>query len=230
MTTLRNASSSRSIDTTTTPPMSSASRSAIDALTSMVAAVVPPTWTPRRCPGRGRDDVVAQGPDEVLGGGLLRPGVGTTVISAVSPAGSSRGGDTAATPAVPPRPAAAAGSRRRRRSGTGPPPPAAARWRRGRTRPASMSYACRFDVSPGRCPRRAGRMDPEERCGQHEQQGDARHGGEHAVPLHQPAPPRPAGRRHQVAVGGDRAARRRPSGSRSRSIAAPGSPATRGTG
>ena len=77
MTTLRNATSSRSIDTTTTPPMSSASRSAIDALRSIVAAVAPPTWTCRAgALGRGRDHVVAQRRDEVLGGGLLRSGGG----------------------------------------------------------------------------------------------------------------------------------------------------------
>src|SRR6266545_3774838 len=159
MTTLRNATSNRSIETTTTPPMSSASRSATDVLMSIFDAVAPPTWTSAPVP------LVAAGITSSRSfwtrssvAASCGPVLGTTVISAVSPAGLSRAGDTAATPAVLP------------------------------------SSAC----SRGRA-----EVHAEEWCGQHEQQRDARHGGEYAVPSHQPAPPRPAGRWHQVAVGGD---------------------------
>ena len=170
MTTLRNASSSRSIETTTTPPMSSGSRSAIERRAG-------------RC-RRGRTADVDAVPGAPVAAGITSsrrvltrssvaascgPVVGTTVISAMSPPG----GAVAATPP------------RRPRCCRGRPEPlegravAVGQVRDHEQRP--VGAAGRIPRPAGRrpagstclavrCPRRAGRNGPEERRGQRQQQ------------------------------------------------------------
>ena len=73
----RNTDISRRNDSRTTPPMNRGSRLAVCSLSSMNAAVVPPTEASTPVPATAAgDDVVAQRVHEVLGGLVLRTGRG----------------------------------------------------------------------------------------------------------------------------------------------------------
>src|SRR6266702_665907 len=149
---LRNASNSSSMDSATTPAISSGMRAMLDVL-SIAAAVAPPTCTWSAAPpvaagitsarsARTRSSVAAS----------CGPVAGITVSRAVSPAGFSCGGCAAATPAVlrswparrftSPLPAPPA---RSVTTTSGPFAPAP-------KPPASMSYACRVDLPAGSLP------------------------------------------------------------------------------
>ena len=71
----RNDTISSSIESSTTPPMSSGSRLAMLSVLSIDVAVTPPTWTVTPVPSVACGKyVVAQRGDQVLGRRVLRPG------------------------------------------------------------------------------------------------------------------------------------------------------------
>ena len=89
------------MDRKTTPPMSSGSRLAMLSVLSIDVAVTPPTWTTTPVPSVAlREDVVAQGGDQVLGGGVLRPAGGHHRDDGGVAVGVGVAGETAATPGV----------------------------------------------------------------------------------------------------------------------------------
>jgi hypothetical protein len=97
----RNTDISSRNDRTTTPPMISGRRPAVASLSSMNAAVVPPTDAsapvPATAPGSTWSRSVCTRRSVASSCG---PVVGTTVSTAASPASLSAGGNTAATPSV----------------------------------------------------------------------------------------------------------------------------------
>ena len=153
--------------------------------------------------GRGRDHVVAQGLDEILGGSVLRPGRGYDADQG--------------------RVAGGIGPWRRHRRDTrrvgecGPQPLDHLAVARGHlrhhdqrpVRPRAEAIGHPVVRLPARralgVVARVGlaELHVEERRGDQAQHHEAEHSGDDPVPLHQPAPPQPAGRRLQVAVGGD---------------------------
>jgi len=96
---LRNAVSRRRNDSAITPPISSGSRDTVSAVLSIAAAVAPPTYTrvpvPLVAAGTTSSRSVRTRSSVATDCGLV---VGTTMSTAASLAGLSRGGLTAATP------------------------------------------------------------------------------------------------------------------------------------
>ena len=98
-TTLRNDTSSRSIDSSTTPPISSGIRLAMLCVLSIDVAVTPPTCTASPVPAVAAGSTVSRRwwtRSSVVGD--CGPVVGMTVSTAVLPAGLTGAGVTAATP------------------------------------------------------------------------------------------------------------------------------------
>ena len=95
-TTERNTIISSRNDTSRTPPKKSGSRSATPRVVSRLAATIPPTCDGEAGAGDGgRDGVVAQRVDQVLGGRVLGRGGGAISVStAVSPAALTTAGAT----------------------------------------------------------------------------------------------------------------------------------------
>ena len=140
---LRNATSRRSIDTTTTPTMRKAAgrreRVEVDVRRCPAADMAR-----CRCLRSERHHVVARGVDQVLRGVSCGPVVGSTVISAASPAGLICGRDTSATPGVAQGRSATARRPAGVATGTGLPRPSGAA-RAGTEALGNRSYPARWN-------------------------------------------------------------------------------------
>ena len=193
----RNTDISSRNDRTTTPPMNSGSRLAVSSLSSMNAAVVPPTDAsapvPPTAPGSTSSRSVCT---RLSVASSCGPVVGTTVSTAASPASLSAGGNTVATPSVACRSPAMRSTVR----AADPASLAAARaevdgdqQRAVRPRPEALPHQV---VRPaagqvGRAVAGVGHAEPEvgRRGGQHQQHGQGAEPRHQGPPLHDPAPP-----------------------------------------